>query len=220
VTAQQRPPRTQIYLTAGAGLEAGALRQALEAGPVACVLVRAGTCGDEALRAAIDGLRPVAHEQEVAFLIENRPRLAHETGCDGVHLTDEAARVATARQAVGAEAIVGVACGASRHAAMVAAEAGADYVEFGGGPAEGRRATPTDPELVSWWQALMTAPCVAFAGDDFGTARDLAAAGADFVAVGPGIWSHPAGPGAAVRELATVLAEARAPPAISPAKDE
>jgi thiamine-phosphate pyrophosphorylase len=218
--AQPRPPSTQIYLTADAGLEADALRHALEAGPVACVLLRAGPSGDETLRAAIDALRPLAQEREVAFLIENRARLAHETGCDGVHLSGDSARVEKARQAVGTEAIVGVACGASRHAAMVAAEAGADYVAFGNGPDADGRSMPADPELVSWWQSLMTAPCVAFAGNDPRTAGDLAAAGADFVAVGPGIWSHSAGPGAAVRELVAVLAEAGASPAISQAKDE
>lgn len=218
--AQQRTPSTQIYLTAEAGLEADALRQALEAGPVACVLLRAGPCGDEALRAAIDVLRPVAHEREVAFLIENRARLAHETGCDGVHLSDDGAGVAAARQAVGTEAIVGVQCSASRDAAMVAAEAGADYVAFVGGPAAERRETPVDPELVSWWQALMTAPCVAFAGEDLQAVAELAAAGADFVAVGPGIWSQSAGPAAAVQALLGVLADARAKPAISQAKDQ
>lgn len=218
--AQHRSLSTQIYLTADAGLEADALRQALEAGSVACLLLQAGRLDDDALRAAIDRLRPVAQEREVAFLIENRARLAHETGCDGVHLSGDAAHVKAGREAVGAEAIVGVACGASRHAAIVAAEAGADYVAFGGGSADDGRATPADPELVSWWQALMSAPCVAIAGDDLRTAADLAAAGADFVAVGPGIWSHAAGPAAAVRELLGSFADANASLANSQAKDE
>ncbi len=218
--AQHRPIGAQIYLTAEAGLAADALRHALAAGPIACVLLRAGTCGEEVLRAAIDALRPVAQERDVAFLIENRARLAAETGCDGVHLSDAAASVKTARETVGAEAIVGVECGASRHAAMVAAEAGADYVAFGRGAAPDTPEMPADPDLVGWWQAVMTAPCVALSGADPRTAADLAAAGADFVAVGPAIWSHPDGPAAAVRELLAVLADPPAPPAVGQAKDD
>ncbi len=197
--------RSQIYLMVEAGLDPGTLGRGLDAGAVACVLLRSADVGDDALRAATAALRPIAHEREVAFLIENKTLLANETGCDGVHLTLDGMTVEEARQVVGAEAIVGVYCGASRHAAMAAAEAGADYVAFGGGAAERWWEKAADPELLTWWQAVMIAPCVAIAGDDLQTAGEMAAAGADFVAVGPCIWSLPAGPDAAVRELISML---------------
>jgi thiamine-phosphate pyrophosphorylase len=218
--ARHRSFDSQIYLMADAGLDPAALRQALGVGAVACVLLRTANGDDQALRAAIDALRPVAHEREVAFLVENRTRLAHETGCDGVHLTEAGATVKTARQEVGAEAIVGVQCSASRHAAMVAAEAGADYVAFGGGPAERWWQDVADPELVGWWQAIMTAPCVAMVGDDLRHAAELAAAGADFVAVGSCIWADPGGPDAAVRALLALLDGGRAAPGSRPTMDE
>lgn len=203
--ARDQPVHSQIYLIAEPGLDPGALRRALDAGGVACVLLRSASVDDEALRAAIEALRPVAHEREVAFLIENKARLAYETGCDGVHLSPGGMTVKQARQDLGAEAIVGVQCGASRHAAIVAAEAGADYVAFGGGAAEDWWEDPADPELLSWWQAIMTTPCVAIVGGDLQTAGEMAAVGADFVAVGSCIWSDPAGPDAAVRELLALL---------------
>ncbi len=203
--------RSQVYLIAEPGLEPAALRRALDAGGVACVLLRSASLDDDALRAAVDALRPVAQQREVAFLVEDRARLAHETGCDGVHLSPNGMTVKQARQEVGDEAIVGVQCGASRHASIVAAEAGADYVAFGGGGAEDWWAEAADAELVSWWQSLMTAPCVAMVGGDLRTAGDMAAAGADFVAVGRCVWSHPAGPGAAVGELLGLLGADDAP---------
>jgi thiamine-phosphate pyrophosphorylase len=211
--ARDRFLRSQIYLIAEPGLDPAALRGALDAGRVACVLLRSASIDDDALRAAVETLRPVAQQREVAFLVEGRARLAHETGCDGVHLSPDGMTVKQARQEVGAEAIVGVQCGASRHAAIVAAEAGADYIAFGGGVAERWWAEAADAELVSWWQSLMTAPCVAMVGGDLRTAGDMAAAGADFVAAGPCIWSHPAGPDAAVRELLALLGSDDAPSA-------
>ena len=144
--AKDRPLRCQIYLMADPGLEPDVLVRSLDAGAVACVLLRAGEAGDDELRAAISALRPVAQEREVAFLIEDRAALAGETGCDGVHLSRDGKAIEAARAVIGAEAIVGAYCGASRHAAMSAAEAGADYVAFGGAP-PGR-----------WWQAAVSPP--------------------------------------------------------------
>lgn len=201
--------RSQIYLMVEPGLEPEVLGRALDAAPVACVLLRSGATGEDELRAAIAALRPVAQEREVAFLIENRAHLANETGCDGVHLSQNGKAIKAARAAVGANAIVGVFCGDSRHTAMAAAEAGADYVAFGGAPAERWWQEATDPSLLAWWQAIMTAPCVALAGDELAAAGEMAAAGADFVAVGSSIWSYPAGPEAAMGELAAVVGKAK-----------
>ena len=205
--AKDRPPRCQVILIAEAGLDPESLGRTLEAGPVAAVVLRANGLGEEALRAAIEALRPAAQEREVAFLLEGRVALALETGCDGLQLGGDAKTVKAARNAIGDDGIVGVYSGDSRHAAMLAAEAGADYVAFGGGGAEHWWAEPADPELLAWWQAIMTAPCVAMVGDDLDTAGAMAAAGADFVAVGAALWSHPDGPEAALRALLADLGE-------------
>lgn len=203
--AKDQPQHCQIYLMAEAGLDPGALGRTLDAGAVGCVLLRSKGLDEDALRPAIAALRPVAQERDVAFLIENRALLAQETGCDGVHLSEAGSAVKDCRAVAGADSIVGVYCGGSRHAAMAAADSGADYVAFGGGPADQWWQTAADPELLTWWQAIMTAPCVAIAGDDLRTAAKMVKAGADFVAVGRYVWSHPAGPDAAVRELHAML---------------
>ena len=134
--AKNQPLRSQIYLMAEAGLDPGTLARALDAGAIACVLLRSADIGDEALRSAIEALQPIAQEREVAFLIEDRVELVNETGCDGVHLSEDGMTVMKAREVVGPDVIVGTYCGASRHAAMAAAEAGADYSALGSGAAE------------------------------------------------------------------------------------
>jgi thiamine-phosphate pyrophosphorylase len=209
--APDERPRCQIYLVAAPGLDPAMLDMALAAGDIACVLLRRDAAGEESLRASIDTLRSVAHQHAVAFLIQDHPALAKETGCDGVHLSGNGEAMAAARRALGADAIVGETCGPSRHAAIVAGESGVDYVAFGGfggGPAGEVPPDAADPELVSWWQAMMTISCVAVGSDDLESARAMARAGADFVAVSRAVWDHPEGPATAVRALASELAAA------------
>ena len=156
--------------------------------------------GDDAICRAVDALRPLAQRREVAFLLNDRPDLAFETGCDGAHIGQTDAPYAKARAALGPDKIVGVTCHDSRHLAMDAAEAGADYVAFGAFyPTETKEtSTQADIELLSWWSEMMEVPVVAIGGITIENAPPLIEAGADFLAVSAGIWKHPAGPAAAV----------------------
>ncbi len=133
--------------------------------------------------------------------MNDRPDLAAETGCDGVHIGAEDAPYAVARRIVGDDAIVGVTCKASYHLAMEAAEAGADYVAFGAYfPSATKQTTTRAPlELLDVWQSVAIAPCVAIGGIAADNCGPVAAAGADFLAVSSGVWAYPDGPGAAVR---------------------
>jgi thiamine-phosphate pyrophosphorylase len=179
---------------------AGQLSAALDAGDVACVQLRLKGLADDAVCRAVDQLRPLVQRRDVAFLLNDRPDLAFETGCDGVHVGQDDATCAAARAAVGADRIVGVTCHDSRHLAMDAAEAGADYVAFGAFfPTATKQAkSHADLELLSWWSELMQIPVVAIGGITLDNAAPLVAAGADFLAVSAGVWAHPDGPAAAV----------------------
>lgn len=157
---------------------------------------------DDEIRRAIDALRPLAQEREVAFLLNDRPDLAAATGCDGVHVGQQDTPYREARRLVGKDAIVGVTCHDSRHLAMEAAEAGADYVAFGAFFPTGTKEAKVvgaPVELVSWWNEVMTVPCVAIGGITVDNCRPLVAAGADFLAVSAGVWRHAEGAEAAVR---------------------
>jgi thiamine-phosphate pyrophosphorylase len=168
---------------------------------VACLQLRLKDVPDDEIRRATEILMPIAQHADAAFILNDRPDLAAELGCDGAHVGQEDATYADARAAVGKNAIVGVTCHNSRHLAMEAAEAGADYVAFGAFfPTQTKEPkTRAEIELIEWWAEVMTVPCVAIGGITVENAPSLIAAGADFVAVSAGVWNFPQGPAAAVK---------------------
>lgn len=183
------------------------LAAALDAGDVACVQLRLKDVPDDVICRTIDFLRPEVQRRGVAFILNDRPDLAFETGCDGVHVGQDDMPYRKARAAVGDKAIVGVTCHNSRHLAMEAGEAGADYVAFGAFYPTTTKEAPTqaEPELLSWWAELFEVPCVAIGGITVENARPLVEAGADFLAVCGGVWSHPEGPEAAVKAFNALM---------------
>ncbi|MDO8608633.1 MAG: thiamine phosphate synthase [Phaeospirillum sp.] len=183
------------------------LAATLDGGDVACLQIRLKGLDDDALARIVDILRPPAQQRGVAVLLNDRPDLAFETGCDGVHIGQGDSSYAEARKAVGANGIVGVTCHASRHLAMEAGEQGADYVAFGAFfPTETKETEfHADLDLLHWWTELFTIPCVAIGGITVNNCRPLVQAGADFLAVCGGVWNHPDGPAAAVRNFNKIL---------------
>jgi len=202
------PPLCRLYLITPPRLDdlAGfgrTLAHALDAGDVAALQIRLKDVADEVIAAAVDALLPIAAAREVAVILNDRPDLAARLGCDGVHVGQSDASYADARRAMGKDRMVGVTCHDSRHLAMEAAEAGADYVAFGAFFPTTTKDAPThaEPEILTIWQETMEVPCVAIGGITAANARGLAAAGADFLAVSAGVWSHADGPAAAVKAL-------------------
>lgn len=184
------------------------LEAALGAGDVACLQVRLKPAEAAEIDRVCAKLAPIAQARGVAVILNDRPEMVARLGLDGVHVGQSDATYAEARRAVGPDRIVGVTCHDSRHLAMEAAEAGADYVAFGAFHPSPTKEAPTraEPEILSIWQETMQVPCVAIGGITVERARSLAAAGADFLCVGAGVWSHPQGPAAAVRALNAEIA--------------
>ncbi|MFZ1416104.1 MAG: thiamine phosphate synthase [Defluviicoccus sp.] len=199
------PPNCRLYLITPPRLDAAAfssvMAQALDAGDVAAVQLRLKDAADDDIRHTCDVLRPVVQARDAAFLLNDRADLAAETGCDGVHIGQTDCPYRTARRLVGENGIVGVTCHASRHLAIEAAEAGADYVAFGAFFPTATKVAPAaaDPEILEWWSTMMTLPCVAIGGLTVDNCAPIIEAGADFLAVSAGVWDHPAGAAAAVR---------------------
>jgi len=184
------------------------LAHALDGGDVAALQIRLKAVDDDVIAAAVDALSPIAAARDVAVILNDRPDLAASLGCDGVHVGQEDAPYAEARRLMGRDRIVGVTCHDSRHLAMEAAEAGADYVAFGAFYPTSTKDPKTrcELEILSIWQESMQTPCVAIGGITVDNAREVARAGADFVAVSAGVWSHGEGPAAAVKALSAEIA--------------
>jgi len=187
------------------------LRQALGGGDVACLQLRLKDVSDDEILKAGAPLLRIAQDAGVAFILNDRPDLARRLGADGVHIGQEDTPYAEARAIMGREAIVGVTCHDSRHLAIEAADAGADYVAFGAFfPTTTKEAkTQADVSLLTWWQEMMTSQCVAIGGITPDNARPLVEAGADFLAVSSGVWNHAEGPEKAVRLLNDIFASSR-----------
>ena len=199
---------TRLYLITPPALDperfAADLEEALAGGDVASLQLRLKEVDDGAVRHAARVLQPIAQQRGVAFIMNDRPDLAAELDCDGVHVGEEDAPYGEARRLLGPERIVGVTCGDSRHRAVVAAEAGANYVAFGAFFPSMTKAGAkfrATPEVLRDWSETTIVPCCAIGGITQENCTPLVESGADFLAVIGAIWSYPKGPRAAVRDF-------------------
>lgn len=203
---------TRLYLITPPAFDpdgfAKQLEEALAGGDVACLQLRLKDVDDAAIRRAAAALQPIARAHDVAFIMNDRPDLAAELDCDGVHIGEEDMPYGEARRLVGPDRIIGVTCGDSRDRAITASEAGADYVAFGA-------FFPTTTKIakhrarfgtVRNWSETTVVPCVAIGGITQDNCAPLVEAGADFLAVIGAVWNHPAGPREAVRLFNEVFA--------------
>jgi thiamine-phosphate pyrophosphorylase len=203
-------PGCQLYLISPldvAGDFPERLARALGGGPVAAFQFRVkGVDQHEAARLA-EPLQAICAERDVAFIVNDDMVLAKRLGADGVHLGQGDGDPREARALLGPSAQIGVTCHDSRHLAMEAGEAGADYVAFGAFFATATKEAihRPDPSLLTWWSRLFELPCVAIGGITPGNGRVLAQAGADFLAVCSAVWNHPDGPAAAVAAFQETL---------------
>ena len=203
-------PACQLYLISP--LDVGGdfpekLEQALAAAPVAAFQFRVkDETQHEAARLA-EPLQAICAAHGTAFIVNDDMALVRRIGADGVHLGQGDGDPKEARRLLGPQAQIGVTCHNSRHLAMEAGEAGADYVAFGAFFPTSTKAVEhrADPEILTWWQGLFELPCVAIGGITTDNARILIDAGADFLAVSAGVWAYPGGPAEAVRAFAAIL---------------
>jgi thiamine-phosphate pyrophosphorylase len=183
------------------------LKAALDPGIAAAFQLRVKDVQDHELARLAEPLQRICAEADVAFIVNDSMTLAKRLGADGVHLGQSDGDVREARALLGLSAQIGKTCHDSRHLAMEAGEAGADYVAFGAFYPTTTK--PSDyrphPAILTWWSALFEIPCVAIGGITPDNAKPLVDAGADFLAVCQAVWGND-DPAAAVRAFAEVLA--------------
>jgi len=218
--AQTRPPRLYLVTprlddTAAFAIGIGA---ALAAADVAAVLLRLADSDERTLIDRAKAIAAAVQGRDIALLLDGRAEIVARAGADGAHLTGIEAFTA-ALAMLKPDRIAGAGGLRSRHDAMLAAEAGADYVMFGeppptpfapgreGRPGGGRPPFEALEERVKWWAELFELPCIGYAAAP-GEVRPLAQAGADFVALGDWIWTQPQGAAATVTAAAQSLAAA------------
>lgn len=210
----QARPACQLYLVSP--LDVGGefpdrLAAALDAGPVAAFQFRVKGVDQHAAAALATPLLEICRAHDVAFIVNDDMGLAKRIGADGVHLGQGDGDPADARRLLGPDAQIGVTCHDSRHLAMAAGEAGADYVAFGAFFPTQTKAVEhrAEPQLLGWWSTVSEIPCVAIGGITPDNCGPLIRAGADFLAVSGAVWNAGDGAPAAVRAFADVLRQSR-----------
>ena len=202
----RRRPACQLYLISPGevgGDYPDRLERALDAGPIAAFQFRVKDADQHEAARLAEPLQRLCADREVAFIVNDSVSLAKRLGADGVHLGQGDGDPREARALLGPAVQIGVTCHDSRHLAMEAGEAGADYVAFGSFyPTTTKEVRHrAEPAILSWWATMFELPSVAIGGITAATARPLVAAGADFLAVSAGVWQHPDGEAAAVRAI-------------------
>lgn len=194
MTAEIERLPTQLYLISP--LEVGGsfpdrLARALDAGPVAAFQFRVKDIDEHAAAKLAEPLQRLCADRDVGFIVNDSVSLAKRLGADGVHLGQKDGDPREARERLGRTAQIGVTCHASRHLAMDAGEAGADYVAFGAFFPTSTKSVEhfAEPEILTWWQTFFELPCVAIGGITPDNCAGLAAAGADFVAACGSVWN-------------------------------
>jgi len=203
----RRPP-CQLYLISPlqvGGAFPDRLARALDAGPVAAFQFRVKDVDQHEAARIAEPLLRICADREVAFIVNDSISLAKRLGADGVHLGQEDGDPQEARSILGPSAQIGVTCHDSRHLAMEAGEAGADYVAFGSFYPTTTKLVKhhADPVILSWWATMFEVPCVAIGGITPANAAPLVAAGADFLAVSGAVWGGDEA--AAVKAFAALL---------------
>jgi thiamine-phosphate pyrophosphorylase len=207
---EERGP-CQLYLISP--LEVGGafpdrLARALDAAQVAAFQFRVKGVDQHQAAALAEPLQRICAERDVAFIVNDSIALAKRLGADGVHLGQEDGDPREARRVLGPGAQIGVTAHDSKHLAMEAGEAGADYVAFGAfypTTTKEVRHRP-DPSILGWWSTIFELPCVAVGGITPDTARPLIEAGADFLAVCGAVWNAAEGEAEAVRRFTALFA--------------
>ncbi|TJY58969.1 thiamine phosphate synthase [Sinimarinibacterium sp. CAU 1509] len=129
------------------------------------------------------------HDLGARLIINDDPALAAAVGADGVHVGVSDTAVASARQQLGANAIIGATCGNSLDRAQRAVTEGADYVAFGRLFASRTKpdAPPAQLQTLSAARRLGVAVC-AIGGIGPEHVPQVADAGADLIAAVDGIF--------------------------------
>ena len=210
---EERGP-CQLYLISP--LEVGGdfpdrLARALDAGPAAAFQFRVKGIDQHKAAALAEPLQRICAERDVAFIVNDSIALAKRIGADGVHLGQEDGDPREARRELGPGAQIGVTAHDSKHLAMEAGEAGADYVAFGAFyPTTTKEVHHhPDPSILGWWTTLFELPCVAIGGITPTNAAPLIQAGADFLAVCNAVWNAEGGEAAAVKAFQAMLDDSK-----------
>lgn len=204
-------PSTKLYLITPPKIDLNkfsiSLDKVLKTGLVSCLQLRLKDVKDEDIIEACKVLNPICKNYDVPFILNDKLDLVHEVKADGIHLGEEDVSVSKARKLLGPNIIIGASCYNSKHLAMEAAEAGANYVAFGAF-FETKTKIPKAKAKISIikdWTYISNIPCVAIGGITPSNCKELVSESVDFLAVISCIWNSHEGPVSAINKFKKII---------------
>ena len=168
-----------------------ALRDALEGGDVASLIVPAHSMGERAYSDHLKALAAIAQPAGVAVIADRDVRLAGRLQLDGVHLPGDLDEVADVMDRVRGRMSIGVEGPRTRDRAMELGELEPDYVMFGRLDGDTHEAPmPKNLELAEWWASMIEIPSVVMCGTDLDGVVECAETGAEFVAASRAVFAE------------------------------
>ena len=132
---------------------------------------------------------PIIQDGGAAALVYGDTQAAGRSGADGVHVDASLEDVKLAVESFQPDRIVGTGGTKLKHDAMEWAETGVDYLFFGKlDLSEKEAAHAKTLSGATWWAELFETPCVALGGNSIESLAEVAATGADFVALKDAVW--------------------------------
>lgn len=211
----ETPNRCRVVLIAPANQQPGEmerkLRQALEGGDVASLILPAYDLGEAEFQGLAERLVPIAQDKGVAVVIAGDTRIAARVKADGVHMEQGRQALDDAVDRLQDKMMVGAGGAKTRDDALGLGEARPDYIFFGRfGYDNTPEPHPRNLNLAAWWAEMIEIPCVVLGGSHVESVEAVAATGAEFVALSAAVFAGEADPREQVA-LANALLDQKAP---------
>ena len=179
------------------------LQQVVQDSKIGAFQLRLKDADISEVKRAVKSLLPICHDHGVPFFINDYYELARDYDIDGIHVGQDDCDIKNLIKEFSSQKIIGVSCQNSKHNAMIAAEAGADYVSFGAFfPTKTKKNTATsDVEILDWWLKYTNIPCAAIGGINHDNIGQIAKSKADFICLISAIWDYKSGPKEAIKQI-------------------
>lgn len=205
------PDRCRIVLIAPAHATPEHILAALAGGDVASLILPTWEMDDDAFQRHAEAIVPRAQAEGVAVVIAGDARIAMRSGADGLHAESPRREVADLIVKNQPKLMIGTGGATTRDDALELGELRPDYIFFGKFGYDNKpEPHARNLKLGQWWSEMIQVPCIVLAGSEIASVSEVAATGADFVALSSAVYGDGIDPAEAVAG-ANALLDAQAP---------
>lgn len=184
------PNRCRIVLIAPQDAKPEHVLSALAGGDVASLILPQWEMDDDAFQRFAESVVPSAQAAGVAVIIAGDPRIAARAKADGIHVEGKRNALEEMIDKHQAKLMVGAGGATTRDDALELGEARPDYIFFGRFGFDNKpEPHPRNLKLGGWWAEMVQIPCIVLGGSTLESASEVAATGAEFVALSAAVFA-------------------------------